>query len=363
MAALSITFSIAEQSFESTRSIGVLNLSLNLLKPLGSFREVTKLTVLSNHTFDSGTFPPSAEIANHDEANGRGLRRIVWDQFGVYNAAGQAGNQWLFLPKGFASFLRRPPVLLATYVHDLMFEFYARHYPRDFSRAEGIYLRNCLKGALRHAKVIFTNSRFTAEQLAEASERWAIKAPPIHPVGIGFSPVETSFPKENRILVTTSRWPHKRTDLTLAYLDQWQKQSRFDGIIDFVGGLPKHLAFPPHRNWRLHERVPEADYRRMMATCRAMVYFSEHEGFGMPPVEATLAGAAAVYSDIPACSEAMLSHGYRFSNNSWESFASALNAALDADPKCIKDAADNLLQQYKWDAVARRVVDALVGAG
>jgi len=49
----------------------------------------------------------------------------------------------------------------------------------------------------------------------------------------------------------------------------------------------------------LHARLPEAEFRRRVAEARTIVYFSDYEGFGMPPVEAVIAGTNAVYSDLP----------------------------------------------------------------
>ena len=90
-----------------------------------------------------------------------------------------------------------------------------------------------------------------------------------------------------------------------------------------------------------------------------LVYFSDHEGFGMPPVEATLSGACPVYSLLPPTREAMADAGLPFSNTSFESFRDAMNRALKVSPEIISAWADELLARHQWSRVAERVMTAL----
>ena len=63
----------------------------------------------------------------------------------------------------------------------------------------------------------------------------------------------------------------------------------------------------------------------------------------MPPVEAALAGACPVYSDIPVTREVMAGAGCSFLNDSYDSFADAMKKARTATPKEISDWADQLV--------------------
>src|SRR5271169_6432400 len=96
-----------------------------------------------------------------------------------------------------------------------------------------------------------------------------------------------------------------------------------------------------------------------MRSARVVVFFSEYEGFGRPPVEAVLAGACPVYSDIPATREVMSGRGCPFDNADYPSFAAALRQALAAPPAQLRVWAEELLALHNWDAVASRVVAAL----
>jgi glycosyltransferase involved in cell wall biosynthesis len=360
---LTLTFSLAEQSFTWTRSIGLLNLSVKLVEQLAQRPEIERLHVLSNSTQRGHlSLPSPVRVTYHDEANGRGLSRMWWDQWRVYSEAWQAGNEWLFMPKGFVSFLRRCPVRLAAYVPDVMFDHYERAYPGQFSRLEAFYLKQSVRAALRQSAVIFTCSEFTNAELTRVARTWRIQPPRLVALGTGFSPDKLKVPAEkaNRIIVLASPWAHKRTDLALQFMDRWQQAQRFDGQVDLVGSLPRGLSLPPRKGWQLHQRLPEPDYRRMVASARALVYFTEYEGFGMPPVEAIIGGTCSVYSDIPATREVMRGAGAPFENNSYESFARAMALALHTQPAELARWEQELLMRHSGEKGAETVVRALL---
>jgi hypothetical protein len=139
---LSITYSLADQSFARAKSIGILNVSVGLLQALAGRPECERMTALSNHSLLERFTPPAGmTVEQYNLADDRGPGRVWWDQFGAYSVARRTGNEWLFLPKGFASFSRRCPVRLATLVHDAMQDHYDRHYPHAVPRYEAAYFR------------------------------------------------------------------------------------------------------------------------------------------------------------------------------------------------------------------------------
>jgi len=358
---LQITYSLADQQFQRTKSIGILNLSVQLAARLAKRPEFDRFTLLTNQTLEGQLpIPATTRVQRCDLAIGGRFRRLVWDQWSVYRAARQSGNPWLFLPKGFASFVRLCPVNLALYAHDAIHEYYQRHNPRGLPFLERLYFQKCVRAGLRYANVIFTNSDFTRRELERLARACRLPAPPLRTAGIGFSaptaPVRT---KQDRIVVLAGRWPHKRTDLAVEYLARWQRTSQFPGNMDWVGGLSGDLVLPDFSGWRRHSRLPESEYRQLMAQARALIYFSDYEGFGMPPVEAVLAGVCPVYSAIPATEEVMDGAGCSFSNQSYDTFSKALTQALAVAPSQIEAWAMELLRRHNWDAVAERVVSGL----
>src|SRR4051794_39691899 len=125
MRPLSLTYSLADQDFARTKSIGIFNVSLQLAHALAREPRLPHLTILANHALKpSLSLPPATQSVLCENAIGGRFERILWDQWQVYSEAQRTGSEWLLLPKGFASFLRRPPIRLAVYVHDMMHDIY-----------------------------------------------------------------------------------------------------------------------------------------------------------------------------------------------------------------------------------------------
>src|ERR1043166_3646244 len=362
MKPLSITYSLADQDFARTKSIGIFNVSLQLAEALAREPRVGELTVLTNHTLQPVLqLPPETHVVMCERAIGGRLERILWDQWQVYSEAQRCGHEWLGLPKGFASFLRRPPMRLAVYVHDMMHDVYASEYPGQGPAFENFYFRRSMLATIRDAELIFTNTEFTAHEVRRVARKHSLKEPRVCCVGIGFVP-ETPLPvpRENRVVALTARWPHKRTDLAVNWLKRWQDETGFDGHIDLIGGLPPNIRCAARAGWLHSERLAESAYRELLHQACVLVYFSDHEGFGMPPIEALLAGACPVFSSLPPTLEAMGEAGLAFSNTDFESFKQAMNRALSVSPEMIAGWASRLLARNQWSRVAERVVTAML---
>ena len=72
-----LTYSLADQNFAQTKSVGIFNLSLNLLPGLAARNEIDPLLVLSNRTLGAPPgLPPRAEVRFHDQAVRGKLGRI-----------------------------------------------------------------------------------------------------------------------------------------------------------------------------------------------------------------------------------------------------------------------------------------------
>ena len=358
---LSLAYSIADQNFVKTKSLGILNLSLQLGAALSARPELARLELFSNSSLRGWREHFAGRNVHYfDHASATRLGRMFWDQYGAYSAARKHAVQWLFLPKGFASFCRRPRISLAAYVHDAIGEWYRSQYPGAQSQMESWYFHRSLMATLRYSTVVFTNSDFTRRELVAFSERHAIRPPDIVVAGIGFDTVAaTTSADRRRIVVLASPWRHKRTDLAVQYMSDWQRATEFSGQVDWVGRFPAGVGRPSHPHWHFHERLDEDGYRALVSESRAVVYVSEYEGFGMPPVEAIFHGACPVYSDIPATRETMGGEGAPFENASFESFTAAMTRALAMQSSDLSGIAERLRKRYNWTAVADRIIAAL----
>jgi hypothetical protein len=357
---LTLAYSLADQNFQTTKSVGIFNLSVRLLEQLARDERISELTAFTNSTLkDRLLLPPKVRLENHEQAIGGRLGRMVWDQFGVYRAAARAGREWLLLPKGFASFSRQCPVKLALYVHDAILETYYATCP-GMPRLELAYFKLCVTANLKQARVIFTNTDFTADEIRRAAARRGLSTPPLVTAGIGFDPTPlTKTNKEERVLVLASTHPHKKTALAVEYFKRWQAQTGFTGLVEWVGALPPGLSLPDFPGWRHRTRLPETQFRKLLQSSRVLVFFSDYEGFGMPPVEAVLDGVCPVYSSLPATREVMADTGCGFDNDSYESFAAALQKAFTMSEAQIDAWRQELSRRFDWSKVGERIVRAL----
>ena len=362
MVDLTLSYSLADQTFNQTKSVGIFNVSVQLLENLARRLHFTRLSVFSNSTLDGKLrLPTGVDIQHHNEAIHGKIARMIWDQWGVYEAAKKSGNQWLFLPKGFSSFLRPPPLKLAVYSYDAIHDFYRANYPKVISWFESQYFFQCLRYTLKHSNIIFTDSDFAKDELERLAINFKIKAPLIITAGIGFTRgPERVIVKRNSLLVLTSVWPHKLTKRAVSYIERWQKETGFSGSVDLVGNLPVGLRLPDLTGWRHHARLPEETYRQFLAEAKALLFFSAYEGFGMPPVEAMIAGTCPVFSDLPVTREVMRGRGFSFSNDSYESFVQSMNRALSVSARQVQLWADQLLERHNWEKVVERVSNGLV---
>jgi len=358
---LSITYSLADQSFARTKSLGILNVSVDLLHALARSEDSGHLTVLSNRYLQERLVPSDRmTLEIHDSAAGGGLGRIWWDQFGAYSSANRAGNEWLFLPKGFASFTRRPPVRLATLVHDTMQDHYDHLYPDAVPGIEAAYFRAAFRASVLQSDVIFTPSEFTRSEIIRVAGEKGWPLPRLVCCGEGFELPVTSPAVERRgIVVLASRFPHKLTSRAVEYLDRWCRENPTGEPVHWIGALPDKLELPDIPGWQRHSILPEFAFRGLMARARAVVSFTDYEGFGRSPVEAALAGACPVFSSIPTSLEVMRDCGRSFDNASYESFSAALRQALITSPEQLRTWATELSARHDWNLVVEKVVNAL----
>lgn len=355
-----LAFSLADQNLSTAASIGIYNISLGLLQHLAHQPAVTRLTALVNPTIPAfADATGRIQCVEHAAAIRSPVGRLYWDNWGVYQAARHIRPDWLLLPKGFASVLRPSPVPLAVYLHDLISVLYARRYPGHTSRLRDAYYQAVYRQTLRYADLVFTNTEFTRREILDWTAQRRLRCPPIHIAGYGFPPPMPPRPKQDMIILLVRHTPHKRSDLAVPYLQRWQKAGGYAGRIVCVGSLPDGIRMPEDPAWSWAGRVTPDTILRMMGEARAVIHFTDYEGFGMPPVEAALAGSCPVFSAIPVAQEVMGNCGYGFQNHDYTSFHQAMENALLTPDATLAQWGDTLHRRHHWNNVAAIIAQTL----
>lgn len=352
-----VFYNLADQGFKSSgrASVGVYNVSVQLGARLA---KTLPCTFLLNAEAHLGELAASAkEQIVKGEANG--LKRVAWDQWGLFSSMDATPSDWLFLPKGFSSFMRKPPCRLAVYIHDVVFSYWRKAYKGYRSPLLHQYYDLGLKASLRNADAIFVNSEFTAGELRRFAEENRLKrCAPIVRAGIGFDHLLSAPCEDERagILVYVSSWPHKASPALLDRMTHWQRESGFSEPVYFVGALPPSVKGEMFPNWTLMETLPEQEYRALLGRVRCTVFNSEYEGFGMPPGESVIQGAVPVYSSIPTLNEVMDNIGFSYANADGEAFGHALNSALSTPANQVDIWRSEFLDRHNWSNVINTMI-------
>lgn len=353
---MKIALTLTDQSFTDTKSVGIFNVSLGLVRGLMQCPEAKELHILGNRECSDylGELPPHVQLHLTDRDVPRRFARVWWDQVGLPRYLRYLEADWALLPKGFPPYF---PCLgrtkLACYLHDVNWEYYeqrGRQEGTPFPRHQLLYFRTLGLRCLRVADLVLTSTAFNCERFAAHVPQAKVER-----VGIGFDdpPEQLSGARGRDVLFYASPYPHKITRRGVMRMERWLANSpHAEGVrVHVLGGLPPGMELPSPR-WVYHGRLSKDDMRQLMReSCRVSVYFSEYEGFGMPPVESLRAGLPCVASRIPPLQENIPAR-YLFRNEDEADFLRVMDAAYTAETvEC---------PVYpSWQEVAQRVLLAM----
>lgn len=356
---MKLLIALTDQSFARTKSVGIFNVSMGLARGLMNCPEVSELHILGNEEFREAFPELPAHVTLHlmDRPVPRRFQRVWWDQVGIVKAIRCIAPDWAILPKGFPPFF---PCLgktrLACYVHDVIWEYYDKlsgNAESPFPVSQLIYFRALGKRALAVSDLVLTSTQFNAArfQAHVPSAKTAV-------VGIGFNEAPQPPASAGKdVLLHVSSFPHKLTHQAVPAVQAWlaQREDSAQIRVHVLGSLPADVQLPSEQ-WVRHQRIPYAELCRIIREeSRMTLYFSDYEGFGMPPVESLLCGVPCLASDIPPIRE-NIPDQYLFTNGDVQDFIRKANAVYDGQlPFTCPQFPD-------WNTVALRCARALRAA-
>lgn len=357
---MKLLISLTDQSFFATKSVGIYNVTMGLVKGFMQCEEIHELHLLGNNECAPalGALPPHVHTHLMNKKVPRRFNRVWWDQIGCGSAIRAIRPDWALLPKGFPPYFPfTGGAKLACYLHDVNWEYYeklsSQKVDSPFPRHQLAYFRTLGLRSLRVSDLVLTSTQFNKNRYASyvPQARTAV-------VGIGFDDPPADTPAQGRdILFFASPYPHKLTRLGISRLTAWLRQAEGGNAIriHIIGRLPQGVR-PPDERWISHGRLPQAELSELMrSACKVSVYFSDYEGFGMPPVESLRAGLPCAASDLPPIRE-NIPPEYLFSNDSEQSFIDTMN-------RLYTHTGDIPVPRYPtWKEVAQRCVSAMKNA-
>jgi glycosyltransferase involved in cell wall biosynthesis len=252
--------------------------------------------------------------------------------------------------------------LRATTVHDLV----PLHFP-DLVHPRTYRLHTAkLANAVRTCDAIFTNSRFTADDLNRRLgfplERTQVAYPGIDPRFDADGPrADLGGPY---LLSVATLEPRKNLS-ALVRAFQLVRRNRPELTLAVVGAEPPggtETAALAAEGVRRLGFVSDDELARLYRGAAAFAYASMYEGFGMPIVEAMASRTAVVASEHPSLDEASGGIAMRANPGDPDAFATAIEAALALDEAHL-DAGIRHAAAFTWracgDAVLRGYEKAL----
>jgi glycosyltransferase involved in cell wall biosynthesis len=325
---------IADQTRSSTSSQGIINYSLSLVRGLADRLRDQMLIVYSNKELNRELGDLDGNVELREEPTPTTLaRRLVYDTILAERWAARDRLDLLHYPKGFLPWVRSGSHARVATIHDDIPLQYRAGRWRFGSSARWRYISAGLRRSLRTANHVLTVSEFSKQQLLGWTSSWG-STPPDITVTYPAVAVQKPDPEasgESNLVMFGSAFPHKRTLHGLRLVVRYLDENRLTHRVQVLGRLgPESLTFVNEnpRVEAIDTVLTTKELARMVAGAAAMVFPSEYEGFGLPPLEAMVLGTPAVYAFNGATRETLEGVAGGYEPDDFSSFATAMEKAL-----------------------------------
>ena len=181
----------------------------------------------------------------------------------------------------------------------------------------------------------------------------------------GASEQPPEVPAEDFLLYVGTAFPHKNHFKAIEAFDILHKQRPRLNFV-FAGKTEKHYeelkawaaSRPSHKNLIFTGFVPDAQLKWLFEHCRAYVFASLSEGFGLPPLEAMSYGAPVVSSRASAMPEVLGDAAHYFDPYDPQDIAAKIAEVLDdakLRAKLIAGGREQI-KKYSWERMTQETL-------
>lgn len=357
---MKVAIYVADQNPNRDRSLGITGYTDGLIRALTQQERIEVIAVGSQTSYAPAV--EGTEILRLPLRTDRVLGRLAADNLHPLFCRTGA-NIWHY-PKGHLPLVGRPRKPVVGTVHDLIVQYCADHYPGARSAFAYNYWIWVLKRSIPRFDVILTVSKFSEVAIRAFCDRYRLRCPPIRVSYEGFHlETGTARPgnKENKVIHLSSLESHKRTSTLLAYWKDLESLETNRPRLKLIGPLldPDRRAAEGLSGIEICGRLPRKELEHEIAGARALLFFSEVEGFGLPALEAYLLGTPAVYVKGTAVEEILgeaTLGGFHLA--SFDSFRAALEDVLQMPATQVALKAEELERRFSWSGCAAETVAA-----
>ena len=291
------------------------------------------------------------------------MQRILADHYLGIQRASKDEVSVLHFPKGFIPILPPGNIKVVATLHDDIPSVYARGgFGLGHITLKSHYFSGSLRHTLRRAHALVTVSHTSLSRFMNLAETHHIAMPPslvsyqgITPPILDPVPVEDKRPT---LLHIGSKKPHKRSFEAIEFMLEYACTSENDLQLMILGSLDNgaELLLQGSHAKRITRTLSGQELAQIMRYSRALIFSSEREGFGLPPVEAFVLGTPAVFAGTDVMLEVLGATPGSYTPHDYADFARAMDNALALDSETLLALRENLLRRYNWDLVARETV-------
>lgn len=265
--------------------------------------------------------------------------------------------QTLFLPAYMLPMLwfKKSVVMLTE---DVWHEIHDAQLPFRYRLAYGIFAN----WAARYATRIMA--------ISESSKKELVRLLRVHPERIFVNHLAAEHPKQfrnsefgirNYILYVAQAFPRRHLRETIQAFETLA--SEYPALRLIAVGPDKYRPPLTIHNERIirKERVSDEELAQLYAGATVLVYVSDREAFGLPPLEALTYGTPAILADKPVHRELFGDQAFYVTAPTTSAIASALRDALTdtARRERIRQNAPAILARFSWRAHTDRWLDMI----
>lgn len=305
-------------------------------------------------------------------------QRILVEQFVLPRRVRDSAVDVLWSP-GYTMPLRCP-VPAVTTIHDMQF----RHHPEDMPFQARVATSFLVKAACRRSRLILAPSAFSRDEVARftgtPADRIRVTPYAADPsFGMPMPQVESARRIANLtgrglpyLLMVSNTYPHKNIDGAVRAFAALQRQIPHDLILVGKPRLGEPLVeqalagLEDRRRFIRFQRLKRQDLIALYQGAAAMVFPSRYEGFGLPLLEAMLAGTPVVTTNCASIPEVGGEHVWTADPGSPSDIAARITEVLalsPADRIRRRDAARLHALGFSWSRTAHLTAQALREAG
>lgn len=343
----------------SGKSIGIYNVALNLVRNLANDGQndnnyIVLGTKLNRDDFD-------VDGVTFVEVNNNPLNKlfcIYWELFGVVRWYKKLLGDVILLPRGYTSLFRRMNDIII--VHDLIPFYYDEHYPGFFNKFENYYIMNRLRRSIIDANMVVTISDFSKQDIVKHT---GVSESKISVIYNGLNRVSCDEKiKEDYIVAITSGLPHKNAEGIVRSYAAYNAKSDNPLPLTIIGidSVDKYVLTEDVKARITCRKYIDSDAELHSVISKAifMMFLSEIEGFGFPPIEAMQLGVPVICSNSSSLPEVTGDAAILVSPHDYDDAADKM-LLLQQDSEFRNDLVlkgYQNIKRFNWDHVAQQYV-------